>query len=332
MTRQIRRSTIWAAFESIRIEHPRVKEAYRTFDDLRQLKLEHSNAPQRFVSIFAPSHSGKSMAAQMYIETKIVEEAIRRKLFPADTPLCEIARRQRLVLHVTLSASATPKSLASDILMALGDKRAERGTATGLLARSYDLMQAVGTELLIVDEIQHLSPTRGRKNVKIARAFEQSTSVTDTLKTMMIRGLVPMVFIGVNEARHLLFNDEQLANRRRLELDFGCLNYGHQRERKIFEYYCAFLGAMLREQRLFRSEVDLLTNGVAACLHAVSGGRIGLVSRLVERAAVIALDDDATTISTQHLERATIDWAIPRGLIDYNPFKLGIRRIEKRVS
>ncbi len=332
MGAKITHSTIWAAFESIRIEHPRVKQAYRAFDDLRQLKLAKPHAPQRFVSIFAPTHSGKSMSVQMYIETKVVQEAVRRKLFPGSMPHGEIARRQRIVLHVTLSASATPKSLASDILRALGDQRAERGTATSLLARSYDLMQAVGTELLIVDEIQHLSATRGRKTVGIARALEQSTSVTDTLKTMMIRGLVPMVFVGIDQARHLLFNDDQLANRCRLELDFGCLNYSNQRERKIFEYYCALLGSNLRAQGLFESEVDLLTEGVAACLHAVSGGRIGLVSRLVERAAVIALDEDATTINRQHLERATNDWAIPQNLIDYNPFRSGIRTIEKRVA
>jgi len=331
MSTIIKRAKIWAEFERMRIKHPRLSEAHDAYDDLRESKRSTPNSPQRFVALFAPTHSGKSMSVRTYIESKVVDAAVSRGLFPADMDRNLIAKRQNIVLHVTLSAKASPKSLATDILRELGDARADKGTASSLLARSYDLMAAEGTELLIVDEIQHLSGMRGRLVGGSSRGLmDDSTSVTDTLKTMMIRGLVPMVFIGVEEARHFLFNDAQLAGRCLLELNYNCLDWADLRQREIFRDYCGRLGLKLKQHKLFKEAANFLIPDILACLHEISKGRIGVVSRLVQHAAALAAKKNADTIQREHLETATDTWAIPNDFIDYNPFQAGVRRVEKK--
>jgi hypothetical protein len=317
MSAKVERAKIWEEFENIRIKHPRLVEAHDAFDDLRKLRKATPNAPQRFVALFAPTHSGKSMSVRTYLETAVATEAIARGLFSDDMDRKLIAKRQRIALHVTLSANATPKTLASDILRALGDERAESGNTPSLLARAYDLMHKIGIEILFVDEIQHLR--------------EYGISVTDTLKTMMIRGLVPMVFIGIEEARHHLFNDPQLANRCLLELDYSCLDYENQSERKLFEDYCGRLGLKLKQHELFEKAADLLADDIPACLHVVSGGRIGMVSRLVQDAATIAAEQAADTVRRHHIDEAVAVW-LRKGRVKENPFRSGVRRTKVKAA
>ena len=115
-----------------------------------------------------------------------------------------------------------------------------------------------------------------------------------------------------------------------MQLDFGCLDYTDAAERKIFEDYCGRLGIKLKEHGLFRRAADLLRDDIPGCLHVISRGRIGVVSRLVEQATVVAAQEDAASLSRHHLARATDDWAIPQGVIDYNPFTCGVRTVQKR--
>ncbi|MBD9571875.1 TniB family NTP-binding protein [Ensifer sp. ENS08] len=183
--------------------------------------------------------------------------------------------------------------------------------------RVYDLMRKCGTELLVIDEIQHLSGDRRRKR---STAVSDATPVTDTMKVMLIRGLVPIVFVGIPEARHHLFGDPQLAERCINELDFKPLDLMKPKERKIFLEYCGRLSLKLHQHEIFEDETDLLNGDIPACLHIVSGGRIGTVSNLVLFASIIAFEQDARCITRDHLVQATDEWAIPKGVIDYNPF------------
>jgi len=234
------------------------------------------NKPKRYIEFFAPSHSGKSTAITTYIEDKVVGEAIERGLFPADMDREEIARKQRIVLHVTLSPNASKRSLAVDILTALGDPRAESGSGPVLMRRVYEYLSgtyvdpATGkpmgrqTELVILDELQHLAASR------VSRAGGQmeksnvviSTEVSDTLKTMLIRGLVPMVFVGIPAAREHLTIDRQLTNREMGKIDFSPLRWSSAEDQEIFLEYCIEAAALLREYSLFPDNTDLTEEGI----------------------------------------------------------------------
>jgi hypothetical protein len=318
---------IWAEFLKMRIKHARLDKAHQLYDDLRYAKRSCPWSPQDFGAIFAETHSGKSMSVTTYIEWRVAEELIEAGMVPPDMPRSEVAKLQRKVLHFTLSSSATPKMLATDILRALGDKRAASGNVETLRQRVYDLLRFHGTELLVIDEIQHLSAKTSRlPDGRTCRSgITESTAVTDNLKCMLIEGLVPMMFIGITEARHHLFNDAQLASRCVQELDFGRLDFTVPEQKDIFVKYCGRLGLKLRQHGLFEDETNLVEGDIPACMLEVAGGRIGIASKLVRNACEVATAKKARCVTREHLDEATEDWAIRKGVIDYNPFRDGIR-------
>jgi hypothetical protein len=325
MVHKITQGKIVAEFQNMRIKHERLKLAHDVFDALREARRNTPFEPQRFASIFAPTHSGKSMAVRIYLETIVAEEAIKRGLFSKEMNRKEIAAKQRIVVHISLEGVARIKNLAQEILIGLG-LPGEKGTASDLLKLAYDHLKDLTTELLIVDEMQHLKTTRER--AKFAELKEGETALTNTLKTILIRGLVPMVFIGVEDARPLVFNDPQLAERCIAEIDYDSLDFAVKGERDLFVNYCGRLGLKLKQHGLFERASNFLSEGIAECLYAASTGRIGTVSRIVEQAAMLAAEEGASQVVREHLEKAVDRWLIPKKRINYNPFRTGIRTAE----
>jgi hypothetical protein len=315
------RGKIWAGFNDFRIFNDRLKEAHDIFDDLRQVTRESPGEPKGCATIFAPTHSGKSMCVKTYLETKVADEAIRRGLFPATMSRKEIAKKQRIVIYVTLEGVTTIKNLAKEVLLALGVD--ENGNAQDILKLCYDHIPALGVELLIVDEIQHLKVSKERS--KFADKKEGEAGIANTLKVMLIRGVCPMVFIGVTEARALLFGDDQLDGRVLEDISFERLDYAVEAQREMFIEYCGILGLKLKEHGLFEEDSNFLDGDIPECLYVVSKGRVGYVSRVVEQAAVIAAKAGSPCVLRSHLEAAVDKWAIPR-IIDYNPFATGVRK------
>jgi hypothetical protein len=233
----------------------------------------------------------------------------------------EIAKRQRIVIYVTLEGVTTIKNLAKEVLLALGVD--EDGSKQDLLKLCYDHIVALGVELLIVDEIQHLKVSKERS--KFAEMKEGEIGIANTLKVMLIRGVCPMVFIGITEARTLLLGDDQLDGRVLEEISFDSLDYAVTAQRVMFVEYCGMLGLKLKEHNLFEEDSNFLDGDIPECLYVVSKGRVGYVSRVVEQAAVIAAKAGSSCVLRSHLEAAVDKWAIPRS-IDYNPFTTGVRK------
>jgi hypothetical protein len=201
---------ILSEFENMRIEHGRLQRAYDVFDSLRETKRRAPFQPKRWSSIFAPTGSGKSTAIRMYLENIVAKEAVRRGLFPADTKPFEIAARQKIVVHITLEGVTNIKNLMQAILSAMGGPT--KGTKSDLTRLVYDHLKEPMVELLIIDELQHLIPKKN-KDKRPDDAGDEPTVITDTLKSMLIHGCVPMVFVGIEEARPVIFNSKQLAGR-----------------------------------------------------------------------------------------------------------------------
>ena len=318
MTDQNTHGRILAEFEKMRIKHNRLDRAYAVFDNLRKTRRDAPFEPKRWACIFAPTHSGKSTAVRMYLETIVAKAAIARGLYPADMDPKEIALKQKIVLHVSLEGVTNIKNLAQEILRALGGPT--KGTTSDLLRLAYDYLNGHNVELLIIDELQHLMREKDKEKDKKGPS-EEPTNLTNTLKTMLIRGLVPMAFVGIDEARSVVFNDTQLSGRCIKEIDYSCLDWTVHAERKIFEDYCGAVGLKLKQHGLFENKSDFLSGDVPLCLHAASSGRLGVVSRIVEQAALIAVDEGTCQVLRSHLLQAVDVWAIPNNMSSYNPFR-----------
>jgi hypothetical protein len=322
MTNALVHGNILAEFESMRIDHGRLPDAFDVFDSLRVTKRKAPYQPKRWSSIFAPTGSGKSTAIRMYLENVVAKEAVKRGLFPADMDKFEIASKQKIVPHVTLDGVTKIKNLMQKILLALG--RSAKGTTADLTREVYDHLREPMVELLIIDELQHLLP-KNDKDKRPPDAGDEPTAITDTLKSMLIEGCVPMVFVGIDEARPVIFTSQQLAGRNVRQIDYSCLDWTIPTERKVFLNYCGNVGLKLKQHGLFEQASNFLLGDTPACLHATSGGRLGMVSRIVEQAALIAADEEAPEVLREHLEKAVDRWAIPTKIIDYNPFRGGVR-------
>lgn len=324
MTPKLTNSQILAIFRKLRVKHPRLELVNEVCDELRDTMID--DEPKQFATLFAPSHVGKSTAVKFYMEKFAVPQAVARGLVPPDLPLDEQVRRQKLVVHVTLEGGATPRSLCADILAALGDPRSARGSKNVMLRRVYDLLKTLGVELLVIDEIQHLAISKHRMSEDAdLRSLQRSmtSEVTDTLKAMLIRGVVPMLFVGIEEARPYLLDDIQLALRCHEEIDFGELSWEDAEERKVFQDFVGRLGIHLANEGLFPERANFLNADIPAALHEASLGRLGIACRIVAKACMHAAKAKAQTVTREHLSKAVDTFAIPRGIVKVNPFKRG---------
>lgn len=283
-------------FREIFIPYPRHIEFHSRCDYLRQLGRATRGQAQRGLRVLAPSGSGKTTAALAFVE------AVNRELPPKST--------DRPVVHVSLSSATTVKRLFSSILRAFGDGFAERGTEETLRQRALTYFGHANTELLIIDEVQHLNFRSGPKS-----------DVTDSLKALLDAGVVPIVFMGTEEAEGMFTRNLQLNGRLLPPCDYDPLRSTVEEERQLFRGYWERLDQEIVRLGLMPEPTGLHHAEVVAALHTVTSGVVGRISRLTEAALDIALRRDARRIELYDLAQATDRWALPLEFTSRNPFK-----------
>jgi hypothetical protein len=102
--------------------------------------------------------------------------------------------------------------------------------------------------------------------------------------------------------------------------------------RNDFVTFVGKLGLKLQREKLFEEQSNFVEGNIPLCLHEVSNGLIGMVCNLVCQASVLAFEEGARSVARQHLARATDMWAIPKRIVDYNPFTRGIRGQKIRTA
>ncbi|MDG2527596.1 TniB family NTP-binding protein [Caulobacter endophyticus] len=284
-----------ALFQQIYIAYPPHISLHEWCAYLVELGRATRGRPQKGMRALGPSGSGKTAAMLAFIHK-----------FLAKTP--RTADRVPIVF-VTLERAATSKRLMISILEYFGDCHSSRGTEQSLKMRVKACFERFGTELLIIDEIQHLN----------YRNSERS-DVTDSLKRLLDDGVVPIVFLGTEEANGLFTRNVQLGGRLISPCDFKPLDLQLSADRALLAGYATLLNQSMVKKGVFQELSCLEDPFVLACLHAVSDGVIGRVSRLVEIALEIALRRAATRIEKYDLALAVDRWAIPNGITATNPF------------
>ena len=284
-----------ALFQQIYIPYPPHTGFHEQCDYLVQLGRATRGQPQKGMRALARSGSGKTAAAMAFI-----------RRFLAKTPRTP----DRVpIVFIALERAATSKRLMMSILEYFGDSYSSRGTEQSLKARVKACFERFHTELLIIDEIQHLN----------YRNSERS-DVTDSLKRLLDDGVVPIVFLGTEDANDLFTRNVQLGGRLISPCDFKPLDLRASADRALMAGYVTLLDRAMVEKGILEGDSNLQDPAVLACLHAVTEGVIGRVSRLVEVAVEIALRRGATRVEKYDLALAVDRWAIPNGLTASNPF------------
>lgn len=321
---------IMAAFEEMLICHSRAECAHNVFDTLRESKRLSPFTPKSWVALFAPSFSGKTRAVRVYLR-KVTDEAIASGRFPAEMDRHEIEKAQKTVIYISLpSSNVSQKSVIIMLLARLGDPLPDKGNSVQLLQRLCDLLHRLGTELIIIDEMQHLSAAM-REYASRRNGDKPTTSIQYLIKTLLDNGHVSIICIGVPPGRGYMMSNDEIANRCYKELDFSPIAADSPEMLEVFASYLGMLAIKLVEYRLFPDVSDFISGVIPDCLLDVSGGILGKATMLARSACCIAGSRGARCVEYLDLEAAT-DQAIEDGKskVKVNPFR--VRRLEREAQ
>ncbi|MNH53478.1 Bacterial TniB protein [compost metagenome] len=279
-------------FRTIFIPYPRHVEFHSRCDYLMELGQATKGQSQRGMRVLAPSGSGKTTAAQAFIRD------VERR-FPPD-------REQRPVLHVSLDRATTVKKFYASILIEFGDDFTRYRNELELKQRVIAFLRRLGCRLLFIDEVQHMAKGSG--------------DVTDSLKSLLDLGAVPIVFLGTDDAEDMFGRNLQFNARLLQPCDFSRLRATVLEDQKLLRGYWERLDAEIVRLGLMRTSTGLFDPPFLGALHTVADGVIGRVSRLTEAALEIAIRRGHQRIELQDFSLATERWAMPQGFVKTNPF------------
>ncbi|WP_068083472.1 ATP-binding protein [Novosphingobium rosa] len=283
-----------AQFEDIVIPTPQQMSSVRQMNALRVMSLlQPEGQMRRGARYLHPSGAGKSTCA------KILKQHLAKK--HGNDP------ERKSILHVTLSTTGTPKSLASSILAEAGEEYATRGEAELLLERVKVAIEEKKVELIIIDELNHI------------KGKSLATEAGNTIKNIMTKGWAPVVLMGTSGAEPLVKNNWELKTR--------CLPQVHLRpyipESSQDLAHWKKLMDCIDEEMVKRSIIARHT-GLAALgkiLCEASRGLIGEFHGIMMAALEAALSEGDDSVSYDRLACAVDEWALKDDSIDSNPFR-----------
>lgn len=285
-----------AAFDSIYIPYPRHTLIHSQCDYLQKLGVLTKGRPQKGLRVLALSGSGKTTAAKAYMQ--LAQGRAARDVIP--------------VVYVQLTKFVTPRWLMTAILDFFGDPFGSKGTEATLRQRAQACFERFGSELLIIDEVQHLN-----------FRSTQANDITDYLKILLDSGTIPIVFMGTEEARAMFQRNVQLNGRLLPPCDIEPLNATSTEDHELLLGYVSALCREMAKPGLLRAADAFTDSWTLSCLHEVSSGVIGRVSRLVRVAVEIAIRRGATEVELYDLSLAVDRWAKPHAFVAFNPFRAG---------
>jgi len=216
------------------------------------------------------------------------------------------------VLYTTLPENASPISASQQMLKDLNDPfYCTSNNAVLLNNRLVTLLKNCETELIIIDEFQHMIERRSSKILFRA---------ADWLKTLIVRSKVPVVMFGMPNSKHILEANSQLARRFILQRVLKPFRVIDEKER---EFYLLFLSEVDKALP-FKKTSQLASKAMALPLYAFCRGNMGRLRKLINLATKIALLEDHLKIELTDFMKATESLLSEK--FD-NPFMLPLSKI-----
>jgi len=286
-----------ALFDGIYLQHPGHRKLFAQFDYLRELGRAGSG-PKRGMRLIGPSSAGKSTALEQYERL----DAKRHKQEDGHVP----------ILRVALDRACTTKRFVTSILDRYGDEYSESSVESTLRKRMYACIERFRTELIFVDEVQHLNYRSSARS-----------DPTDALKRILDDGVASLVFAGDETALPLMRRNIQLANRMIAPCDLMPLTTAGQ-DPATFKSFVKRLDKAMVDRGVTKRSSGLDGDQHLRCLFVVSGGLLGRVVNLVRAALEISARREALFVEPCDLSGAVREWAIPQLIVKYDPFSMGI--------
>lgn len=193
------------------------------------------------------------------------------------------------VLLTTIPIPATIKNMVTEMLNDIGDPLAGKGTTQDRTNRLRDFLKDCGVELIIIDELQHF-----KSNGKVLE------DVSDWLKNLLGKTEIPMVLIGLPEAKDVLNKNPQLSRR-----------FANRQTLEPFKFKTA---EQIDEFRKFLYTIDmrlplekrsnLASYDMASRFYYASDGVVAYIMKLVRYGTKTALERKEESLSLEILADA----------------------------
>jgi hypothetical protein len=170
------------------IHYPKAKQIV---DLVHRLLIHPRTTRMPSIAVYGDSGMGKSM---------IVGQFKRDSMLAAKGASEQL---QDKFLVVELAGGPGERRLYAQILAALGAPHNPRATIVGLEQTTIRLLRALGTQVLIIDEIHNI----------MAGSWREQRIVLNTLRFLSNEVKLSLVCFGIMEAREAINGDVQLARR-----------------------------------------------------------------------------------------------------------------------
>jgi hypothetical protein len=283
------------AFDGIYLNYPRHKLMQIAIDKVMRHGMKAAGAPMRGLRVSGPTGSGKTTGIEQY-----VAHIIQRGEFPAgSTP----------VLYIRLRKKTSVTKVLRSIVRKFGDRHSKSRDEDELNEQVRNTISRAGIKLIVLDECQHL------KNLS-----NDSMEVTDAFKVFLDDSIVPVIFVGTNDADPMFQANPELCGRLGSPIDLKPLRWNDGDDMASFEEFLNQLDAEMVKRDLVTRASGLGSHYNVACLYLASGGVIGMAYRIVREAMLIAIARDAEYVEHYDLALATKRWAVENKVTKANPF------------
>lgn len=236
------------------IKTPQVSKAFDRLGEVHRYVL-HSQC-SRGLMLLGLSGAGKTTTVREYLGTTF--------------PLVRVPGKSCSAVHVEIPASPTQKSLAAAILEGLGDPlaSASRHSAETKMNRIATLLRSLHTEVLVLDEAQHLVDRRSN-----------TYDAADWLKNLMNSCEISVVLVGLPRARQLLWTNEQLRRRFSATVELERFDWATPEDQRLF---ASLIGSITKILPV--PTIDLTAGDTLHRLYHASFGLIDYLIKCLDRA------------------------------------------------
>lgn len=215
------------------------------------------------------------------------------------------------VLYVEVPSKPTVKGLVSEILAALGDPLAEKGTEQERTRRLLKLLDACRTKVLILDEFQHF--------VDKSAKFAVMHHISDWLKNLLNKAKIVTVIAGLPYANTVLAQNEQLRGRFTHTLNLPRFSW---KDADSNGEFLGLLDGFTDYMQEHFSVVNFAGEDLAYRFYLATGGLTGYVFNIIRKAAWNVLDEGRCDINMADLHKAYSQVVHKTDQQASNPFSL----------
>ena len=230
------------------------------------------------VGVFAESRTGKTVLRTRFTEKHPKVRTAEGLYAP--------------VLAVRMPTKPTISGLCERILTELGDPQADKGTQAGLEFRSMKLAKECGVKMFFLEEFhQVFNPTRDNYMYNFGEFVKNFAEESGAF-------FVP---VGLPHAEYAIRCNEQLCARMRAPIRLPRFDWNDEDAR---EEFIAILQAMHEIIARYFKLPQIESERIAFLFYCATGGIIGYIAKILERAVRTAVGKNSFKITMEDLAAA----------------------------